>query len=1754
MKNKLLLQLFCVLCISIIAINNPLSASPVDLATARKAATHFYNWKVGRSVEEKDASLAFIQYVGDDVSDVEGRTPAFYVFNFGNHFVMMSADTRIKPVLGYSTESAFITESMPEQTEWFFGEYVREIENIYQTVSEEECGETAAKWRQLVAGELPVMATNATAVVGPLLTTKWDQNSPYNSQCPSDSYGPGGHAYAGCVACAISQIIRYWSYPPTGVGSHSYLANFSSQGYGDYGLQSADFSSGNYDYSLMPNSLNGATQAQIDEVSKLMYHCGVAVDMMYGPNGSGGYDHKAVNAFNNYFGFNGVELKNSTDYSSTAWINLLKNELNNMRPVYYCGSGSGGHAFVCDGYDSDDYFHFNWGWRGSYDGFYALTDMTPGSHQYNSNHRAIIGIDAAHPMMHTATHSMSFMTEDGNATEDQSILVLATALSAGITATVTGNFRISTDNSNYSTSRTLSTSGGTLYVRHLGCPVGVTDYGTIYLASGSLHDTIRLSGRTLPVPSCTAPQNLSVSSQDLQHIDIQWDAMNANPDPHTLTWSSGVVATNYYYYSDVKFSMMQRYCDSDLVAYHRQALTSISFYPKSGVTVYKAVVYKGGRFDGDLNPGTLVLSQDIDLNSLTPDVLNTITLNTPVMVDAFQELWFGIYAEAPANTTFIPVSFGNVPSKSCVSATHGANGSANWSEFSSSLSFCIQGLVENVQTVTSYEVSRNGVVIGNTEGNSLQDEVSSTGTYHYQVTAHWSNGCDASSERSFTNVASITTTPEALDFFSNQGYGTFVKTVNVQGNGLSAGITATVNGNFTISTDGVTYSTTQSLSSMGGVLYVKYTPSSYTLPFENGEIMFTSGTISAVLPLSGQSYNECYPPQNLTVTQSGNMVMLDWDAPADQVIQSQEVSWCVSPVSLSYGSASSATNRYMVQRYDVNDLAPYHGKQLTAVSFIADSGATMYKIVVYQGGGLNGNTYLRSGTKVREQNVNLSSLSHASWNEIRLDQPVTIDATQELWFGIYVEAPANSYPIRIGNPYVAKKGIISKTSTQSDNSWKEYLGSSYNYSFALKGTIEDSPITLSYYQIDRDGVSWDTVTDTYYNDLAYLNGTYHYDVWAVWNNGCRSTAHKSITLSGLCDPQGTAMTVDACDSYTWYNGVTYNQSGVYENQYMVDGCPVVDTLYLTINHGTHNVVTQTACESYTWHGQTYTTSGTYEYVYTNASDCPSVDTLHLTVNHGTHNVETVSVCGSYKWHGQTYTTSGTYEYAYTNASNCPSADTLHLTILPADYAEFAEVACEEYVWGNQTITASGDYTRTYTNAAGCDSVVTLHLTINHGTHNVVTQTACESYTWHGTTYTTSGAYEYAYTNSSDCPSVDMLHLTINNPVHQSYTETAYDSYTWTAGNGQTYTQSGTYYYTHNDIHNCTQVDTLYLTVYYSSTNEFTATACESYEWDGVTYTATGDYPRHYTDIHGADSLVTLHLTINHGTHNVVTQIACESYTWHGTTYTMSGTYEYAYTNSSDCPSVDTLKLTINPVYNTPITAAICEGSSYDFFGQTLTTAGTYTHTLQSVAGCDSVITLTLTVNPAEFAEFAEVACEEYTWNNETFTVSGDYTRTFTNATGCDSIVTLHLTINPAYNINICDTAVRGHAYVFGVFSITPSDTGTYTYDFQYSTEDGCDSVIHLMLYVMNNDGIAPYEFPDVEVFPNPTNNILNIKGEDMRQILIYDDEGKLVYASKELSSSLETVDVTRYAAGQYFVKIILGNKQIVTKKVIVNRK
>ena len=189
------------------------------------------------------------------------------------------------------------------------------------------------------------------------------------------------HTLTGCAATALAQVMNFWEWPQIGSGYHSYPTNW-------YGTQSANFGATYYDWNNMPNKLNSSSSStQINAVATLMYHCGVSMDMDYGFNISGIRDaSQVVNAVINNFRYStSTRAIHKSDYSEANWISTLKCQLDASKPMVYLGYGTGGgHAFVCDGYDSRDYFHFNWGWSGDKDGFYPVTDLAPGPNGYGS--------------------------------------------------------------------------------------------------------------------------------------------------------------------------------------------------------------------------------------------------------------------------------------------------------------------------------------------------------------------------------------------------------------------------------------------------------------------------------------------------------------------------------------------------------------------------------------------------------------------------------------------------------------------------------------------------------------------------------------------------------------------------------------------------------------------------------------------------------------------------------------------------------------------------------------------------------------------------------------------------------------------------------------------------------------------------------------------------------------------------------------------------------------------------------------------------------------------------------------------------------------------------------------------------------------------------------------------------------------------------------------------------------------------------
>ncbi len=372
-------------------------AKPVEPSTASRIASHWLQAVTGKTY--------------DNLTDITAQTPfhEFYVFTLRAEggFILIAADDCVLPVLGYSETSSFPVRDMPAHVKDWMDVYEEQIAFYRERYGELDHGgspEVRKQWDNLENGvaPLPPMAT----AVSPLVTTQWNQSPYYNNLCPYDNtYNE--RTVTGCVATAAAQIMKFWNHPATGYGSHSYTLS-------TYGTQSANFGATTYNWSSMPTSLSGSSStAQVNAVATLMYHFGVAVEMEYGPSATGGSGAlsgstnlstaAANNAFFSYFKYKPTlhyELK--ANYTEAQWSALLQADLNSGHPILYSGRDpSGGHAFVCDGYNNQGQFHFNWGWGGSYDGYYTMGDLHPGTggtggnstYTFNLSNSAILGIE-----------------------------------------------------------------------------------------------------------------------------------------------------------------------------------------------------------------------------------------------------------------------------------------------------------------------------------------------------------------------------------------------------------------------------------------------------------------------------------------------------------------------------------------------------------------------------------------------------------------------------------------------------------------------------------------------------------------------------------------------------------------------------------------------------------------------------------------------------------------------------------------------------------------------------------------------------------------------------------------------------------------------------------------------------------------------------------------------------------------------------------------------------------------------------------------------------------------------------------------------------------------------------------------------------------------------------------------------------------------------------------------------------------------
>ena len=395
----------------------------IDKNVAENVGKNFLTAKVGLSSIHK--SFVEFNHVYSAVSDKMNGEPLtyYYVFNMDSTgFVIVSAIDDVSPILAYSTEGIFDANNIPPNMAAVLEQYKLEMDYVVKNQIA-AAAETKKQWNELANGQMLVRKSDGTSVEPLLGGLKWHQNRWYNDACPYDTTAPSdgnNRCRAGCVATAMAMIIKYWEYPTKGIGEKCYNANYakSSSAFGDYGELCADFENTVYDYNSMPNQLTATNAAaETQAVATLIYHCGVALGMMYGPSASsantaytdywidrpdamGNPRMDSRTALERYFGYAKANAIYKDSMAETVWIEIFKEQLNNRQPILYAGySTTVGHAFVCDGYDENDYFHINWGFGGYYNCYCLVSSLVeegygiPGDRgDYSLNQRAIINI------------------------------------------------------------------------------------------------------------------------------------------------------------------------------------------------------------------------------------------------------------------------------------------------------------------------------------------------------------------------------------------------------------------------------------------------------------------------------------------------------------------------------------------------------------------------------------------------------------------------------------------------------------------------------------------------------------------------------------------------------------------------------------------------------------------------------------------------------------------------------------------------------------------------------------------------------------------------------------------------------------------------------------------------------------------------------------------------------------------------------------------------------------------------------------------------------------------------------------------------------------------------------------------------------------------------------------------------------------------------------------------------------------------
>jgi hypothetical protein len=378
----------------------------VPVSEAMKVSRNFLSERMGSmEAQNLELTLTYTQY------DEEGN-PVFYRFQVGEKgFIIVSATELASPVLGYSLESNYQTGTGADfYAEKFTDQISFLIKNPEASVAKK------ADWDHYKSFSLNTKSVKKSPYVEPLITTEWDQFPYYNQYCPATPYAQYTEGYAnndcrslvGCVAVTMGNIMNYYRYPTQGYGRHMYIPREMSDD-GEllytFPLQDVNFGTSHYNYDAMPKKIDPNGKVYHGELAKLLYHCGVSVDMKYGSvsgsGGSGSQTEKALESMQNYFSYSqAAQYKRITDVVTSAstahnWIDLAKEELDARRPIFFAGTChdtvTGGHAWIVDGYTT----------------FYDTTYTTT-----NYSHDSTIVVPQTITLYDTLTHVETIITYD----------------------------------------------------------------------------------------------------------------------------------------------------------------------------------------------------------------------------------------------------------------------------------------------------------------------------------------------------------------------------------------------------------------------------------------------------------------------------------------------------------------------------------------------------------------------------------------------------------------------------------------------------------------------------------------------------------------------------------------------------------------------------------------------------------------------------------------------------------------------------------------------------------------------------------------------------------------------------------------------------------------------------------------------------------------------------------------------------------------------------------------------------------------------------------------------------------------------------------------------------------------------------------------------------------------------------------------------------------------------------------------------